>query len=421
MAAEMIPETMRALVLSGTGFESVALKEVPVTRPGPNQLLARVDAAGVCTSLIKLIEQGPGHRHLAGWDPAKWPLILGDEGAVTLVEVGAALQDKYAPGQRFVIQPAVDHPPINYRERFRDNARGLNKVSVGYTLPGHLAEYILIQEEVLAGRCLLPYDESLPYAHAAIAEPFSCVISAQDHHVHLKQDDGLRPRDVYRGLKPGGTTVILGLGAMGRMHVDLAMSYKPKAIVAVDMLDERLEKVRQLYTARAQEKGVQLHLVNGSQQDVARFIDNLTEASGADDMIVAVGSAQAIWQGQQYLGRGGVLNLFGGLKKGEDVLEFDTSIVHYREIAITGSSGGSPWDMVHTLKLMAAHEIAPASHITRIADLEHAVEILGQIRDRRIDGKAVIYPHRRTRQMQSVPSWTSDDEVRYLWGEKPMR
>ncbi len=414
MAAEMIPDTMRALVLSGTGFENVALKEVPVSRPGPNQLLARVDAAGVCTSLIKLIEQGPAHRHLAGWDPAKWPLILGDEGAVTLVEIGTALQDEYAPGQRFVIQPAVDHPPINYRERFRDNARGLSKVSVGYTLPGHLAEYILIQEEVLASRCLLPYPASLPYAHAAIAEPFSCVISAQDHHVHLKQDDGLAPRDVYRGLKPNGIAVVLGLGAMGRMHVDLAMSYKPKAVVAVDVLDERLAKVRQLYAARAQEKGVELHLVNGTQQDIDAFINDLTEAAGADDVIVAVGSAQAIWQGQQYLGRGGVLNLFGGLKKGEDVLEFDTSLVHYRETVITGSSGGSPWDMVRTLELMASQEIAPASHITRIADLEDAVEILGQIRDRRIDGKAVIYPHRRTTEMQSVPSWTAEDETRYL-------
>ncbi|MBN1360611.1 MAG: zinc-binding dehydrogenase, partial [Sedimentisphaerales bacterium] len=136
--------------------------------------------------------------------------------------------------------------------------------------------------------------------------------------------------------------------------------------------------------------------------------------AGADDVIVAVGSPQAIWQGQQYLGRGGVLNLFGGLKKGEDVLEFDTSLVHYRETVITGSSGGSPWDMVRTLELMATNEIAPASHITRIADLEHAIEILAEIRDRRIDGKAVIYPHRRTAQMQSVPSWAGEDEKRYL-------
>ena len=44
-----VPETMKATVLSGVGFENIITKEVPVPEPGPKQLLARVDAAGVCT------------------------------------------------------------------------------------------------------------------------------------------------------------------------------------------------------------------------------------------------------------------------------------------------------------------------------------------------------------------------------------
>ncbi len=417
MQRTSLPTTMRALVLSGTGFDHVALQEVPVPRPGPGQLLARVDAAGVCTSLIKLIEQGGQHSHLAGWDPAKYPLILGDEGSVTLVEIGKALTGQYHVGERYAIQPAVYHAPINWRERFRNNGRGLNKVSVGYTLPGHLAEYILITEEVLAGHCLLPCPQPpLPYAHAAIAEPFSCVISAQDHHLHLSQGDGLRPRQEYRGLKPDGVTVILGLGAMGRMHVDLAMSYRPRCIVGVDILEARLAKARQLYAGRAQKEGIAVHWVNAATSDVSACINDLTDATGADDVVVAVGSAEAIQQGQAVIGRGGVLNLFGGLKKGEDVLPFDTGLVHYKEIVITGSSGGLPWDMVRTLDLMAKRQIDPASHITRIADLEHAIEIINQIRRRQIDGKAVIYPHRRISQMQEVARWTAEDETAYLKG-----
>ena len=118
--------------------------------------------------------------------------------------------------------------------------------------------------------------------------------------------------------------------------------------------------------------------------------------------------------GQAVIGRGGVLNLFGGLKKGEDVLPFDTGLVHYKEIVITGSSGGLPWDMVRTLELMAKRQIDPASHITRIADLAHAIDIIQQIRRRQIDGKAVIYPHRRISQMQEVSRWTAEDEAAYL-------
>jgi L-sorbose 1-phosphate reductase len=409
-----LPETMRALVLSGRGFERLAVREVPVPRPGPKQLVARVDAAGVCTSLIKIVEQGAEHRHLAGWDPAQHPLILGDEGAVTLVEIGAALQDRYRPGERYVIQPAVDVAPINHRERYADQARGLRKVSVGYTLPGHLAEYILIQEEVLEGRCLLPYEPALPFAHAAIAEPFSCVISAQDHQLHLKQDDGLAPREAYRGLKPGGVTVVLGVGAMGRMHVDLAMSYRPRMILATDVLDARLDKVRALYAQRARDHGIDLRLIDSAKEDVRVALFALTEDQGADDVIVAVGSAAAIEQGQQLLARGGALSLFGGLKRGEDMVPFDTGIVHYRETVVTGNSGGSPWDVARALALMAAGEIDPASHITRVADLNHAVDIIRQIQNREIDGKAVIYPHRRTESVRRVPRWTGEDEGRYL-------
>jgi threonine dehydrogenase-like Zn-dependent dehydrogenase len=134
-----IPAEMRALVLDGAGFDHLRLRSVATPRPGPRQLLARVDAAGICTSLIKLVEQGPRHNQVYGWDVERYPLILGDEGSVTIVEAGAELRRGYAAGERYVIQPAVDHAPINHRERYRDGARGIAKIAVGYTLPGHLA------------------------------------------------------------------------------------------------------------------------------------------------------------------------------------------------------------------------------------------------------------------------------------------
>src|SRR5271157_5502932 len=365
--APTLPDEMRAVVLDGTGFSHLGVRRVPTPRAGPQQMLARVDAAGICTSLIKLIEQGPNHPLLYGWDITRFPLILGDEGSVTLVEVGADLRARYRPGQRYVIQPAVDSAPINHRERYRDHARGVNKVAVGYTLGGHLAEYVLISEEILAAGCLLPLpDATLPYAHAALSEPFSCVISAQDHHVHLTQKNALAPRGVLKGLKPGGVTVVLGAGAMGRMHVALAMSYRPRAIVAADLVDSRLEVVKTLFGPRAAELGVALRTLNPSHEDLTQVVNELTNYAGADDVIVAVGARQVIADAQSLLGRGAVLNLFGGLKKGEDNVEFDTSMVHYKEINITGSSGGSPWDVARTLELMAAREIDAGDHIARI-------------------------------------------------------
>ena len=406
-------KTMRALVLDGAGFDHLSVREVPVPRPGPDQLLTRVDAAGICTSLIKLVEQGPAHKQVYGWDLARHPLILGDEGTVTILEAGANLRERYLPGARYVIQPAVDHEPIIHRERYRNQARGVDKVAVGYTLPGHLAEYILVTEEVIAAGCILPCPD-LPYAHAAIAEPVSCVISSQDHHVHLVQDDPLRPRGSVTGLRPGGVTVILGAGAMGRMHVELAISYRPRAIVVSDSIDARLAIVRGLFAGRAASGGVELHAVNPRTSNLPEFVDRLTSSRGADDVIVAVGSARAIEESQSLAGRGAVLNLFGGLKKGEDVVGFDTGIVHYREINVTGSSGGSPWDVARTLELMATGAIDPAVHITRIGDLEHAIDFLRMIRGHELDGKAVVYPHRRIQEILTVRRWSREDERSYL-------
>ena len=411
----VIPGEMRALVLDGTGFEHLQLRKVSTPRPGPGQMLARVDAAGICTSLIKLVEQGPNHQLVYGWDLERWPLILGDEGAVTLVEVGAELQKTYQPGECYVIQPAVDHAPINHPERYRDGGRGIHKVAVSYTLGGHLAEYILIPEEVLAAGCLLPLpDSKLPYSHAAMSEPISCAVSAQEHHMHLAQSNGLAERSAYKGLKPGGVTVIVGAGAMGRLHIELALSYHPRLVVVADFIEERLDLVKYLFGARAKRLRVGLMTFNPGKADLKAFVNEQSDYRGANDVIIAVGARSAIEDAMGYLGQGGVLNLFGGLKRGDEVVGFDTLAIHYKSINVTGSSGGSPWDIARTLGLMASGEIDPAMHITRIGDLEHAIELLKMVKAQQIDGKAIVYPHRWTGEIKAVQAWTAVDEKNYL-------
>lgn len=412
---DQIPHEMRALVLDGVGFDHLGVRRIPTPKPGPRQMLARVDAAGICTSLIKLVEQGPDHKLLYGWDVARYPLVLGDEGSVTIVQVGDELAGCYRTGERYVLQPAVDHAPINHRGRYRNGGKGVEKVALGYTLNGHLAEYVLVTEETIEAGCVLPLPKpDIPFAHAAASEPLSCCISGQEHHVHLSQLHPKAERTAVKGLRAGGVTVIIGAGAMGRMHVDLAFSYRPRAIIVADLIDSRLARARSLFGDRAKQLGTELRVVNTSQDDLREVVAAMTGHTGADDVIVAVGSARAIEVGLQCTARGGVLNLFGGLKKGEETVGLDTGIIHYREINVTGSSGGSPWDIARTLQLMADGDLDPAAHITRIGDLEHAVEFLAMIKAQQIDGKAMVYPHRRTSRISAVERWTSADEADYL-------
>ena len=412
-----VPAEMRATVLSGRGTDALAVRTVPVPRPGPYQILARVDAAGICTSVNKLIDQGAEHPLMHGWDPALHPAIVGDEGVVTIVEVGEELRDRWSVGQRCAVQPAVDIAPINHRERYADHGRGVAKVAVGYSLPGLLAEYILIPEEVLEAGCLLPLpSDDLPAGHAGNAEPISCIISSHAHHMHLSQPDRTEARTATTGLKRGGVTVIIGAGPMGRIHVDLAIAARPRIIIATARRQERLDWLHRTFGARAAAAGVELITVNAASGDLPATVREVSHEAGADDVIVTAADGGLMESVQHLLARYGVLDLFAGLKPGEEIIGIDERFVHYQEINITGSSGGGPWDVIETLRLMAAGEIDAAAHIGHVGDLDHAPELLQMAREGRVQGKAIVYPHRRSHAILDVERWSAEDEQRYLAG-----
>jgi threonine dehydrogenase-like Zn-dependent dehydrogenase len=342
-------------------------------------------------------------------------VIVGDEGCVTVVAVGADLRDRYRLGERYAVQPAVDHAPIGHVDRYRDQGRGVAKIAVGYTLPGLLAEYVLIGEEIMAAGCLLPIPGAdLPAGHAAIAEPISCVISSHAHHVHLSQPDRTQARSATSGLRPGGVVVVIGAGPMGRMHVDLAIAARPRAVIATARREGRLAWLHETFGARAAELGVRLETVNATEGDLAAVIDRISEGRGADDFIVTVADQSVIEAAQQLLARYGVLDLFAGLPAGKEHVAIDGRLVHYREVNITGSSGGGPWDVIEALRLMATGQIDAAAHIAHVGDLDHAPELLAMARQQRVEGKAIVYPHRRSASIASVSRWDADDERRYL-------
>jgi len=254
----------------------------------------------------------------------------------------------------------------------------------------------------------------LPAGHAGIAEPISCIISSHAHHMHLSQPDRTQARTATTGLKEDGVTVVVGVGPMGRIHVDLAISARPRVIVATARRDERLAWIRDTFGERAAAAGVELVTVNTSTEDLAAVVRRVSSDAGADDLIVTAADGPLMESVQHLLARYGVLDLFAGLKPGEEIIGIDERFVHYQEINITGSSGGGPWDIIETLRLMAAGEIDAAAHIGHVGDLAHAPELLGMARDGRVQGKAIVYPHRRSEVIRDVARWSVEDEAAYL-------
>lgn len=407
-----IPTVMEAVLACGRGFENLKVAKVPVPAIGPDQLLARVDAAGVCTSILKLIAQGPDHTFIRGWDMARHPVILGDEGAITLVQVGENLSDKYRPGQRFAVQPAVDTDPINHRDRYTDVAN-MHKCAVGYTLGGHLAQYLVVQEEVLKADCMLPLpDETLPYFAVSMAEPISCIVSAQDRNYHIHKAGPHAPRVPQLGLLKEGVTVVIGAGAMGRIHAELALRFSPRVLIVSDLQQERLDRTAKTIGEKAKEKNCKLLCVTPDKlSDVVHAESN---GRGVDDIILAVGINPVQQNALDLLAAGGVANLFGGLPKGKHMLQMDALKVHYQEIKFVGSSGGEPSDMAATLNAIHHKEIDPGNYVAAVGSLDNAIDVLRMIQEMKIDGKAILYPHIRQTPLQFVEYWDQEKEIAFL-------
>ena len=201
----------------GVGIENVGRdgrpEHIEVEPPRDDQLLVRVDAVGLCFSDVKLIRLGGDHPKLYGRDLSVEPTRLGHEAVVTVIDVGAELAGTYEPGQRLAIQPDIH---VDGRS-----------TAYGYTIPGGLIQYHTIGSEVLDaddGAYVIPVDDSLGDASAALSEPWACVEAAYTQRRRLETLEGgslwvaCAPDDTPRYdfgdvLRRAGSVVITGASA----------------------------------------------------------------------------------------------------------------------------------------------------------------------------------------------------------------
>ena len=165
-----LPETIKRWHLHGAGLESLREATVALPAHGPDELLVRHDACGICFSDIKIINLGPQHPRLQGRDMDAHPVVMGHEVALTVAGVGENLAGQFEIGQRFIVQADVYY-------------RGANP-AYGYQLDGGMAQYGVVTKEVLQGDegCyLLPLAESTGYVEAALVEPWACVVAAYEY------------------------------------------------------------------------------------------------------------------------------------------------------------------------------------------------------------------------------------------------
>jgi len=311
-----LPDSHWLWPLYGAGIENLGREGKPIQVPmptcGPDELLIRHDAVGLCFSDVKVIKSGPEHPRIFGRDMANEPVVLGHEVALTVIQVGENLRDQYQPGDRFIMQADIYYQGVG--------------MAYGYELQGGLSQYNVIGKEILAGDdgCyLIPVRPETGYAQAALTEPWACVTASYDV--------------VYRaGWKPGGVALI-AKGPAAEDGYSLGTPYAggqpPAKVITLGVDGVLADELR----ARAGADGFELVELGASSPDT---LDEALAAAGKGglDDIVCLGADATLYELiEPKAAVGCVLNLVGaeGLTSEAQV---DVGRIHYDGLLLVGTT-----------------------------------------------------------------------------------
>lgn len=202
-AAPMMPTTMRALRLVRPG-QPVERHEVSVPSPGPDEVLVRVRAAGICHSDV--------HYRAGRSRVEPLPLTLGHEVAGDIVAVGSEVHTR-AVGDRVCLHYLVICGTCAHCQAGREQfcPTGL---MLGHFTDGGWAEYLVVPE-----RNAVPLPDAVSYEHGAV---MMCSSSTSLHALRKGR------------LRAGDTVLVVGAGGLGMSAVQIARELGASQVVAAD-------------------------------------------------------------------------------------------------------------------------------------------------------------------------------------------
>lgn len=304
-------EYNRLWPLYGKGLENLGkdgqMIDIGLPRFGPDELLVRHDACGICFSDIKVINAGQEHPRIFK-NMQEDPVVLGHEVSMTVIGVGENLRDQYKVGDRFIIQADIYDKGVNY--------------AYGYMLQGGMSQYAVIDRRILAGdhgNYLLPVRPTTGYAESALAEPWACVIAAYE----LK----------YRtGLKAGGFTWVIGT-ASAKADYEISAGFAADSHPAKLALSNVPDAFAAKLAAQAQKLGIEVVNI-----DLANLEQSIAGQPPVDDIIILGANADVIEAASPYLADFGIVALLADEPLPRPV-QVDVGRVHYNRWTYVGGTG----------------------------------------------------------------------------------
>ena len=342
------------------GVMDLRLEEFELPAISEDEVLLRVVTDSLCASTYKAVKQGSKHKRVPE-TISETPIIVGHEMSGEIVQVGAALQDRWSVGQKIVIQPALKLE---------------SGYDPGYSYPyiGGAATYAVVPKIVLERNCMIPY-EGDAYFKGSLCESLACVIRGYKGFYHTDYSNYVRTD----GAKVGGKLAILGgAGPMGLGAVDLACGYAGLSqVVVTDLNEDRLDYARsKCKPEEAAKCGCELIYLNTSETEdpVAKLLE--ISDGGFDDVFVMVPVPALFTMAEKICREDGCVNFFAGPPIHDMPGSLNLYRVHYDGIHVVGTAGSIPQDMVDIIDLIEKDKIHPGAVVSHILGLNAYIDTL---------------------------------------------
>lgn len=328
---------MKAAFFVAPGKMEVREVEKPVVKEG--EVLVRIMYSAICGTDVRIYRSG--HHNV------KPPHILGHEFSGIIEEVGKGVEG-YQVGDKVTAVTVIPCGKCYFCRRGFYSVCP-NQRNIGYNYWGGFAEYFKMPKEgVLKGNLLL-LPKEMDLLEACLIEPLSCVINGQS----------------FLNIKFGENVLIIGSGPIGCMHVDLAKNRGAGMIMLSDILQRRLD-LAQFVQADA--------YINSEEKNLKDEVMKLTDGHGADVIIVAASSGTAQEQALDIIAPRGRVSFFGGLPKDKPFINFNSNIIHYKEVGVFGVFASNAYQFEEASKLIFHRRVHTKEIITHTIELEEIVD-----------------------------------------------
>ena len=310
---------MQAAVLFEQG-QPMQVEEIELAPPQYGEVRVRMVAGGICHSCL--------HAADGSWTGIPVPIVLGDEGAGVVEELGPGVRDlqvgdhvilSWAPTCGNCYYCATGRPVLCEREAPQTGTLldGTTRISLGdrpvYQF-ANVATYA--SHSVVPASCAIPIRKDMPLDKAAL---IGCSVMT-----------GVGSVINTAGVRPGESMAVFGVGGIGLNAIQGGGLVSAHPIVAVDVNPQKLEYAQALGAS---------HLVDASREDPVSAIQRIT-GRGAEYTFVAVGESRVFAQGREALAPGGTCVLIGAPPSDQD-FTFKAGLLGREERVIRGSTYGS--------------------------------------------------------------------------------